>query len=67
VLAEVERPGVVTEPVRVRLERRGRATSWFPWALVGADRLASLAGRAGFDVTELWTRSGRWFARLDAR
>jgi SAM-dependent methyltransferase len=67
VLAEVERPGVATEPVRVRLERGGRATSWFPWALVGADRLGSLAARAGFDVTELWTRSERWFARLDAR
>jgi len=67
VLAEVERPGVATEPVRVRLERGGWATSWFPWALVGADRLGSLAGRAGFDVTELWTRSERWFARLDAR
>jgi SAM-dependent methyltransferase len=67
VLAEVERPGVATEPVRVRLERGGRATSWFPWALVGADRLGSLASRAGFDVTELWTGSGRWFARLDAR
>jgi SAM-dependent methyltransferase len=67
VLAEVERPGVATEPVRVRIERGGRTTSWFPWALVGADRLGSLASRAGFDVTELWTRSGRWFARLDAR
>jgi SAM-dependent methyltransferase len=67
VLTEVERPGVPSGALRVRIEGRGRATSWFPWALVGADRLGWLADRTGFDLTELWTRSGRWFARLDAR
>jgi SAM-dependent methyltransferase len=67
VLAEVERPGIRSGALRVRIERGAHATSWFPWALVGADRLGSLAGRAGFELTELWTRSGRWFARLEAR
>jgi SAM-dependent methyltransferase len=67
VLAEVEGPGVPTETLRVRIEWGSRATSWFPWAVVGADRLEPLADGAGFDLAELWTRSGRWFAALDAR
>jgi SAM-dependent methyltransferase len=67
VLAEVEAPGAPTESLWARIERGPRAGSWFRWALVGADRLGSLARRSGFDVAELWTRSGRWFARLEAR
>jgi SAM-dependent methyltransferase len=39
----------------------------FDWAVVGADAIADLAGRAGFEVTALTqTPSGRWFADLQA-
>jgi SAM-dependent methyltransferase len=66
-LVEVEGPGVPTETLRVRIEGDGPATCWFPWAVVGADRLGPLAEAASFDLAEVWTRSGRWFATLEAR
>jgi SAM-dependent methyltransferase len=66
VLLEVERPGTPTESVRVRLEGRPEAGSWFPWARVGADGLSAIAGEAGLRPVDLWPAEGRWFGRLDA-
>jgi SAM-dependent methyltransferase len=66
-LVEVEEPGQPTERLRVRAERPGGATGWFDWARLGADGLDGLASSSGFDLIRTWERSGRWFARLDAR
>lgn len=67
VLVEVEPPEEPTLSLLVRLDVRGRLTDPFPWAQVGASDVASIAGRTGFDLAEVWADSGRWFARLDAR
>ena len=65
ILVEVEPPGSPSGPVRVRLEAGPHRSAWFPWARVGADRIAALAGAAALTVTESWEVSGRCFARLD--
>jgi SAM-dependent methyltransferase len=36
-----------------------------PWVSVDADQIEDLARRAGMELRELWTASGRWFAALD--
>ena len=65
VLAEVEPPGTHWRRLTVRVERLGRRSESFAWAVVGADSIAGLAGEAGLEVTDLApTPSGRWFARL---
>ena len=67
-LAEVGPPGTPTESLWVRGEVGGSPIGgWFPWAVVGADGLSEIAKASGFRVGELWTRTDRWFARLDAR
>lgn len=67
VVAEVEPPGTGMRRLTTRLERDGHRTAPFPWAVVGADAIASVARRAGLDVAFIAsTRSNRWFAHLDA-
>lgn len=66
-LIEVEPPGAPLERLHVRAENHGGATGWFPWARVGADHVRTLAERTGFGPVDLWSGSGRWFGRLDAR
>ncbi|MEX2274106.1 MAG: class I SAM-dependent methyltransferase [Actinomycetota bacterium] len=66
-LVEVESPGAGSHRLDVVLEVDGaRRTDPFPWALVEADDLASVAQTAGFVVAEVWDGAGRWFARLEA-
>ncbi len=63
-LVEVEPPGSPTTSTRARLEWRDEATTWFPWAWVGADGLDEMAGEAGL-VRRRWRVVGpRWFAEL---
>ncbi len=65
VVAEVQPPGTGWRRLTAWFERDGRRSESFAWAVVGADAIAGLARRAGFEVTALSTTpSGRWFARL---
>jgi hypothetical protein len=41
-----------------------RASTPFPWALVGADQVERHAAQAGLRVRESWSEDGRWFAAL---
>ena len=67
VLAEVQPPGGGWRRVTARLERDGRCSEPFPWAVVGADAMAELARHAGLRVTALdETPSGRWFAGMSS-
>ncbi|HEX2085844.1 MAG TPA: class I SAM-dependent methyltransferase [Solirubrobacteraceae bacterium] len=62
VLAEVERPGAPTRVELVRLECGGRLGAPFPWARVGVDGVASVAG--DLRLHEAWRSGRRWFAEL---
>jgi SAM-dependent methyltransferase len=65
VVAEVQPPGTGWRRLTAWFERDGRRSESFAWAVVGADAIAGLARRAGFEVAALApTASGRWFARL---
>lgn len=65
VVAEVQPPGTGWRRLTAWFERDGRRSESFAWAVVGADAIAGLAAKAGFEVTGLApTASGRWFARL---
>jgi hypothetical protein len=68
VIAEVEPPGVGFAPHRARLERGSTHGPWFPWAVVGADAVAAIAGSAGLRVNDIvqTTNEPRWFAHLIA-
>lgn len=63
-LIETERPGSASRTLTARLESRGCATDWFPWALVSLDRLEVLAVERGLVIDHTWSGDGRWFARL---
>ncbi len=43
---------------------QGRASDPFPWAQVGRDAIASMAGDAGLDLVQCWETEGRSFCRL---
>jgi SAM-dependent methyltransferase len=65
VLAEVQPPGTAWRRLTVWIERNGRRSESFAWAVVGADAIAGLAQQAGLEVAALApTPSGRWFATL---
>lgn len=67
VVAEVQAPGTGWRRLTAWFERDGRRSESFAWAVVGADAIAGLARKAGFEVAALApTPSGRWFARLQA-
>jgi SAM-dependent methyltransferase len=67
VVAEVQPPGTGWRRLTVWIERDGRRSESFDWAVVGADAVARLGLMAGFDVaTVAPTPSGRWFAHLQA-
>ena len=67
VLAEVQPPGTGWRRLTAWLERDGRRSEPFAWAVVAADAVAALAVRAGLQVDHLQeTGSGRWFAHLEA-
>jgi len=65
VLAEVEPPTAGCRRLTAWLERDGRRSPHFAWAVVGADAIGELAAAAGFELRNLReTASGRWFAHL---
>lgn len=63
-LVELEPPGASTYATEARLESEGVASAWFPWARVAAPAIAPIAHASGFCATQVWSLSGRWFARL---
>jgi SAM-dependent methyltransferase len=64
VLVEVESPRGATGSTLLRIERGGQASPWFAWARVAAPGIDAIARAGGFTTTDIWARSGRWFARL---
>ena len=65
VFIEMERPGVASESLHVRIETAHGAGSWFPWAIVSIDDADDLAAATGFRVSESWAHGDRRFARMD--
>ncbi|MGD0699994.1 MAG: class I SAM-dependent methyltransferase [Trebonia sp.] len=63
-LVEVQPPGREPRRDRVRLRRGEQTGDWFPWAQVGVDQLAGIAGQAGLAKAETWSSAGRWFVTL---
>ncbi len=63
-LVEVEPPGALLCRERIRLRRGTQAGDWFPWAYVGADQIAEVAGQTGLSAAETWSADGRWFTVL---
>lgn len=65
VLCETDPPGTGLRLTRTRLEpTAGPASEWFPWAHVGPEAVAAMAGAAGLTWAGEWTDHGRWFAAL---
>ena len=66
IVAEVQGPGQRTQCCRARLVGESGHSSWFQWAVVGADALDPLAAGAGLRVARLHCPTGeqRWFAHL---
>src|SRR6266508_3031645 len=63
-LLEPSPPGTGLRVLRARIEALHETSPWFPWALVGSDRIAGLAVQAGLKVERRWSSGGRWFASL---
>jgi hypothetical protein len=66
-VAELEPPGTATTGLHVRLEHRGDAGPWFPWARVGGDDWAALCRSAGLGRPRVERAGGRWFGRAERR
>jgi SAM-dependent methyltransferase len=66
-VVELDPPGTDLRTRTVRLVGGEHLGEWFRWSWVGVDAISELADSQGFSVVKVWTRSGRWFARLDVR
>jgi SAM-dependent methyltransferase len=66
-LVELDPPGVRAGRFHAHVEHVGGIGPRFPWARVGRDQVADVAGRSGFWITALWEDAGRWFAQLARR
>ncbi|MEO7805009.1 MAG: class I SAM-dependent methyltransferase [Actinomycetota bacterium] len=67
VFIEVEGRGVSTKRLHARIEGEGCRSSWFPWATVGIDSIATVSASSGFVVTDTWQEDNRWFVGLTKR
>jgi SAM-dependent methyltransferase len=63
-LVELERPGVESRVLELRLEGSGDVSDSFPWAQIGADGIGNLCAGTGLRVDEIWAIGERWFAQL---
>jgi SAM-dependent methyltransferase len=66
IVAEVGRPGTPTGTVAAQLACDCAVTAYFPWALVGVDGLAAIAGQAALTVRAVDRYGARWCAVLGA-
>jgi SAM-dependent methyltransferase len=64
ILVEVDPPGTGSWSGPVLLRHNERISRPFPWAVVAADDLPALVGRASLSIVESWTEAQRWFARI---
>jgi SAM-dependent methyltransferase len=63
-LVEVQPPGSALRAEQVRLRHGAQSSAWFPWAYVGVDQIADVAGHANLTAAEMWSIADRWFALL---
>ena len=63
-VVEVQPPGTTLRKEQVRLRHADKVSPWFPWAYVGADQIAEVAGNAGLAIADTWEAEGRWFVTL---
>ena len=66
-LVELEARRPRRRVLELRLESPTLESDWFPWALVGAEEIAGVAGDSGLVVVDRWELDGRSFARLETR
>jgi SAM-dependent methyltransferase len=64
VLVELEPPGTGSWQGMAALRHDDRTGAPFPWAVVAADDLDTLAQAAALRVLDRWTEARRWFAHL---
>lgn len=66
IVVEVGAPGTPTGAVEAQLACGCACTPYFPWALVGVDGLAAIAGAAALTVRAVDRYGARWCAVLGA-
>ncbi|MDZ7674004.1 MAG: class I SAM-dependent methyltransferase [Acidimicrobiales bacterium] len=64
VVAELAGPEVATQVVDARISVGDDRTSWFPWAVVGNDRIAGITADAGLTLLSIRREGGRHFATI---
>jgi len=65
VVVELEAPGRGIRSEHVRVSGHSTGGEWFPWAWLGVDAVADVAGEAGLHVGWTGTHGERWFAELE--
>ena len=63
-VVEVERPGVASGRLSVRLQAADGEGPWFPWARLSVTDVVLVADGAGLRTDDVVLRDDRWFARL---
>ena len=66
-LVETGTPDEPTDKLSMCIESESGEGTEFDWATLTASRRRPVATRSGFDLTDLWEDSGRWFAQLEKR
>ncbi len=64
IVVEVEHPGTPIRSIEARIRYGDEFTDWFPWAMVGADGIGSLARTARLRPLSTRCSGDRWFATL---
>lgn len=67
VLVETGPPGTGLRCFPARVERGAAVSDWFPWAQVGPDAAAELAGHHELDLVDAFEDDDRWFTVLRRR
>ncbi|WP_018155126.1 class I SAM-dependent methyltransferase [Demetria terragena] len=62
IVADISPPGITVQRRRLWLETTTSRSRPFPWAEVGVDGIASVAGAAGLGVPQVYRVGARWFA-----
>ncbi len=65
-LVELDPPGGGLRHGPVRVTTGSAGGGWFPWAWVGTDAIAEVAGEAGLSIGWVRAAGDRWFAEVTA-